>query len=244
MIRFALAALTAALLHSGAVEAAELGKRMLGAREAAAWRGVGRLNVAGTRFCTAALISEREALTAAHCLYNPRTGKRAPLAMMRFVAGLRLGGHAAARRVTAARALAGYRYSSSASFGSVASDVAVLTLESPIDAATAPAFAIGARPPRGEPLTLVSYARDRAHAPSIEDVCRVSAEAGRVAAIDCDVTFGASGAPVFAGRGERRRIVGVVSATAKSAAGAHVGVMVYVEGALDRLVETRAEAPD
>ena len=46
---------------------------MLEAEEAVALRGVGRLNVAGTRFCTATLISETVIVTAAHCLFDPRT---------------------------------------------------------------------------------------------------------------------------------------------------------------------------
>ena len=70
---------------------------MLGPEEAAAYRGVGRLNIAGTRFCTATLIAPAVVLTAAHCLFHPRTGARVP------AAGAPLRRRAPARRGAAVR---------------------------------------------------------------------------------------------------------------------------------------------
>ena len=56
------------------------------AEEALAFHGVGRLNIAGSRFCTATLIAPDVIVTAAHCLFHPQTGKRVPESELRFVA--------------------------------------------------------------------------------------------------------------------------------------------------------------
>lgn len=181
---------------------------MLEADEAAAFRGVGRLNVAGTRFCTATLVSRTLVVTAAHCLFNPRTRARVPLDEFRFVAGLRLGETAAVRRVARAAVHPDFAFEGLASQEGVRADLALLELARPIPHADATAFETGPLGP--EPLAIVSYARDRAQAPSIEEPCGLSAVFEGVAAIDCGVNFGASGAPVFQGDG--RTLVAVVSA--------------------------------
>ena len=62
------------------------------------------------------------------------------------------------------------------------------------------------------PLAIVSYAQDRPHAPSIESPCGIVEETGPVVALDCAVTYGASGSPLFQGEGEAMRLVGVVAA--------------------------------
>mgnify|MGYP006272722513 CR=1 FL=1 len=217
-------------------------RRMLAAEEAPTYSGVGRLNVAGTRFCTATLIAPDLALTAAHCLYHPRSKRRVPLGEFRFVAGLRLGAYAAVRRVRRAAVAEDYIYSGDATMRTVRRDLALLELDAPVAAADAGVFAIG--PPLRDhaPVALVSYARDRAHAPSIEDVCGVKAAIGLVAALDCDVTYGASGAPVFVeDAAGARKIAAVVSAMGRGPGRRPVALAVMVEPTLGALRE-RLEA--
>jgi len=209
-------ALGALLLVAAAALAAPVGaqdgRRMMGAEEAQDWTGVGRLNIAGRRFCTASLIEPDLALTAAHCLFNPATRQPVPLSELRFVAGLRLGGHVGWRRVKAAAAPSAYRFTVRPTVAAMANDVALLALESPLEA-RASTLATGGRAGSGHPLTVVSYARDRAHAPSIETGCAQTGRMGPVTAISCEIDRGASGAPVVVGSGAARRIVAIVSAT-------------------------------
>ena len=104
-------------------------------------------------------------------------------------------------------------------------------------------FATGELDPAA-PLAIVSYARDRAQAPSIEAPCLLASTFGGAAAIDCAVNYGASGAPVFQGEGEAARLVAVVSAMGKVlATGGDVTLAVLVEPGLGALIEELRAAP-
>lgn len=234
MLRLLLAALIAAA-PAGAAE----GRRLLDPAEAAPYRAVGRLNIAGTRFCTATLISPTVIVSAAHCLFHPRTGARVPLREFRFVAGLRRGEVAGVARPVRAVAHPDFVFGAP-DLTEVAADLAVLELEPPIPAADAPPFATGA--PGDDPLSIVSYRRGRAQVATIDGPCPALVELGAMMALDCAVTYGISGAPVLTGDGEATRLVGVVSAMGK-AFGRDVALTVLVEPALPRLLEDLAAAP-
>ena len=184
---------------------------MLDADEAAAFRGVGRLNIAGARFCTATLISPVVVVTAAHCLYHPRTGARVADDELRFVAGYRVREWAAVRRVTATAVDPAYAFEARATYAGVGADLAIGRLDRPVPESVLP-FATGDIAD-GPPLSIVSYAQDRPNAPSIETPCAIVERTGDlVFALDCGVNFGASGSPLFQGEGGEHRLVGVVSA--------------------------------
>jgi hypothetical protein len=96
-------------------------------------------------------------------------------------------------------------------------------------------------------IEIVSYVRGRSRVASLQDGCRIDAAVGQVAALDCGVNLGASGAPVFAIGKTGRVLWAVVSSTGSLVAGGEVTLAVRVapelaalEAALEPQVPPRA----
>ena len=108
----------------------------------------------------------------------------------------------------------------------------------------AAAFATGDLGAEAAPLAIVSYARDRAQAPSIESPCGLVSVFAGVAALDCAVNYGASGAPVLQGEEADRRLVAVVSAMGSVlSSGRQVTLAVQVGPWTGPLLEALAAEP-
>lgn len=181
------------------------------------WEAVGRLDVTSGGFCTAALIRDRLLLTAAHCVYDSNDNLIAPDQFL-FRAGLRNGRADATRRIISVVPHPDYVSEGSAhiSVENIGRDIAVLELAQPIRYSGVDPFPIAGRPFRGDDVTIVSYGRDRAEAPSLQETCNVLGHREDSLVMDCDVIHGSSGSPVFQVRNGRALIVSVVSAMAQS----------------------------
>jgi protease YdgD len=182
------------------------------------WQAVGRLNIDARGFCTATLIAPDRVLTAAHCLFDPDTGARIDDRAMEFLAGWRIGHAEAIRGISRAAIAPGFRMTDDRTLVRVANDLAVLQLDQPIRLSGVQPFALAVQPPvTGAAVAVVSYARGREGAPSLQESCAVLDRLHEgVVVMSCAIDSGASGAPVFALERGVPRIVSVISAMAES----------------------------
>ncbi len=180
------------------------------------WNAVGRLNLGDRGFCTGTLIAPDLVLTAAHCLFDKETGARIDARDIHFLAGLRNGRAEAYRNVARAVAHPDYAYSGADDLDRTAFDVAVLELDQPIRLPSIQPIPTTSPPSLGDEVGVVSYAQDRAEAPSLQQICHVIDGSVKVLVLSCDVDFGSSGAPIFTVKNGVPQIVSVVSAKAES----------------------------
>ena len=204
------------LIPAGGAPAEADGLRALGtALDRRGLEGVGRLDLefdTGQGFCTAALVSPTEVLTAAHCMFEKGTGEAVPADHITFRAAFHNGREDERRRVRRRVIHPDYVYSDTPSHQSVSTDLALLELDRAVQSLTVQPFNARGHLEIGDRVQVVSYARGRADVPSSEEDCGVLDRGVRVLILDCSINFGSSGAPVFVRSSEGLQIVSVISA--------------------------------
>lgn len=179
------------------------------------FEGVGRIQIGANSFCTGALVAPDLVLTAAHCMFSKTTGLMVAASDIKFLAGWRNGRAEAYRGARRAAVHPAYIYSDNNKLARVGSDLALIRLDQPIRLPSVRPFTFNKTPHPGDEVGVVSYARDRSEAPSLQEVCEVRKRDRDVLVLSCVAEFGASGAPVFSMAGDVPQIVSVISAKAE-----------------------------
>ncbi|WP_083097776.1 trypsin-like serine peptidase [Pseudophaeobacter leonis] len=206
------AALAAAALTVGMPDDAEAADPQRSVRSLPGWEAVGRLNILGRNMCTGSLIAPNLVLTAAHCLFDPRSGRAVDPTKIVFEAGLMGKRSKASRSVDKAVVHPRYKHRK-AGDTLMGSDIAVLRLENPISSTKIRPLVMSWEAGLGDAVGVLSYNHTHATRPRLERSCQVLAKKSTTLVMSCRVDFGASGAPVLmVSPGHDPKLVSVISA--------------------------------
>ncbi len=180
------------------------------------WSAIGKLYNRTGEACTGALVSPLEVATAAHCLYNPRTGLLLHPQSLHFLIGYKQGEYREDLRVSEFTNRPTYK--PDANLASEANDWAILKLAAPareqvkvLPRAETPAKI-------GNPVMVGGFAQSRRFTLTADMDCHVTAILPNgLLAHDCAAMKGDSGAPIMRTDGGTIEFLGVQVESVQSA---------------------------
>ena len=173
------------------------------------WSSIGKLYNRAGEACTGVIISPVQVATAAHCLYNPRTGMLLHPESLHFLVGYKQGDYREDLRVSEFRVGSNYALDNK-TLATETSDWAVLQLAQPAPEELRPVPLAEKSARVGDPIMVGGFAQSSQYSMTADTNCSVRGVLPNGLILhDCAVLKGDSGAPIMIKSGKMIEILGI-----------------------------------